>query len=276
MILFPHVPGNSSALLHRVVHARRGGTFFSGIIGRGGFAAWDEWISGHGGDLWIEEGGGRGCGLCLFFTVSGACAQHSSVPCDRSHKHFAVIRAFFRNDGVARASEGKGLEGFLKLPLGINLPGFIGQFLQGISEQREHDPPRDFDSGIEVQGAHDSLHGIREGTVPLSASGRFFAAPHLHEIAQSQIPREGCEGTARNHPRPQFCQASFMESWKGAEQKIRQEELEHRVSEELEPLIARVGPMQFVRDTWMCQRLFKEPSNGKRMAERFFQRMHAE
>jgi hypothetical protein len=34
--------------------------------------------------------------------------------------------------------------------------------------------------------------------------------------------------------------------------------------------------MQFVSDTWMRQRLFKEPWNGKRMAERFFQRMHAE
>ena len=67
-----------------------------------------------------------------------------------------------------------------------------------------------------------------------------------------------------------------MKSGKGAEEKISQEELEHRISEELEPLIARVGAMQFVCDTWMRQGLFKEPSNGKRVAERFFQRMHAE
>ena len=94
----------------------------------------------------------------------------------------------------------------------------------------------------------------------------FFAAAQNKFLAQTHRPREGLQVMPVDEAGALDGEPALRQLGKAAKQFVRNHELEHRIAEELEPLVIRQPLALFVAEGSVGERLSQELGPGEAMA----------
>jgi hypothetical protein len=82
------------------------------------------------------------------------------------------------------------------------------------------------------------------------------------------------ERVPRNQAGAQFCERSFLFSWKMSVEIFCYDKLENSIAQKFQALIVFVIPLFFVAETGMGQRLLEQSGIAKLVAEALLERFH--
>ena len=97
-----------------------------------------------------------------------------------------------------------------------------------------------FEPAVEIQRAAQRLEGIRENGLAAESAGLELARTQQQQLAELHRLRDLRQRLLAHQPRAQARQVAFAGRGKLAIQPLGQQQVEHRVAEEFEPLV--VGP----------------------------------
>src|SRR5205814_5035089 len=103
----------------------------------------------------------------------------------------------------------------------------------------------------------------------LPAATGFLPAPHQNVTAQIKSTRMRLQRIARNQPCTQFRELPFCFDLEIAEQIFSDDELEHRIAKELQPLIIKVITLRFVPQARMRECFSQQKRVAKLIADKF-------
>ena len=93
------------------------------------------------------------------------------------------------------------------------------------------------EAAVEVQGAAQRLEGIREDGLPAEAAGLELARAQQQQLAELHGLRDLGQRLLAHQARAQARQVAFAGGGKFAVQPLGQQQVEHRIAEELEALV---------------------------------------
>ena len=98
--------------------------------------------------------------------------------------------------------------------------------------------PRRCEAAVQINGADHCLHGVGNDAGAESAAGLIFPAAQAQEFSQGDLFRAERQGRLTHKACPLYRQLPFREFRVAVIEKLRAHQLEHRISQELEPFIA--------------------------------------
>lgn len=182
--------------------------------------------------------GFRGLLLRLLLAAAGAGAVRDASDAGGSSEGLLVVRAGLR-DQVLGDAEPFGRGEFLEAGLPVQAGTEVGGLLDQRVEQAVHQFGGRVEALVEIDRADHRFEGVGEDGRLVPAARALFTAAEPDEGAEFEPAAHLRQRTRVDHRGPQLGQLAFGQVGVGAVQRVRDDEAEHGVPEELQPLVRR-------------------------------------
>src|SRR3954468_12960099 len=118
--------------------------------------------------------------------------------------------------------------------------GTGGRLRNALGEEAQHDVPRGFHPAVEVDGRDDRLHRVGEDRRLLAPARAVLALPEQQARTEGDVGRDECEHLRVHHRGPHLGELTLLVLRVVPVDVVGDDHAEHRVTEELEPLVRRV------------------------------------
>lgn len=183
-------------------------------------------------------GGLRGLLLRLLLAAAGAGAVRDASDAGGSSEGLLVVGAGLRDQVLGHAEplgRGELLETGLPVQAGTEVGGLLDQRV----EQAVHQFGGRVEALVEVDRADHRFKGVGEDGCLVPSARAFFTAAEPDEGPQVESATDLRQRTRVDHRGPQLGQLALGQVGVGAVQRVRDDEAEHGVPEELQPLVRR-------------------------------------
>src|SRR3954451_3778728 len=241
---------STSAMRRPVTHASRPRRTTS-TSGSSGTSARGLGLAAAVGAASVADGlaaGGRGAGaqrpprrrrrLLLGFLLAAAGAAAVGPAGDVHHggEHLLVVGPGLA-DGVVGHAQRRGRRQLLQAGLPVEAGAQGGGLLDQGVEEPVHEPGGLVEPEVEVDRAQERLEGVGEDRVLVVAAGRLLAAAQPHEGPEPELAADLRQSAHVDHGGPQLGQLTLRQLGVVAEKRVGDDQAEHGVAEELQPLV---------------------------------------
>src|SRR6478609_9501658 len=192
----------------------------------------------------VADGGpGQGGGLLLgnLLGATGAGAEHVAPHGDLGLEPLGVLRAVL-GDAVLGCAQGVAGGDLLQAGLPVQAGPQGGRLGQQRVDEVVHELAGGLDARRLVDRADDRLDGVGEDRVLVPPTGRLLAAAEEDVVAQAERATDVGERPHVDHGGPQLGELALAGVRVRVVQGGRDDQPEHRVAEELQPLVVREPP----------------------------------
>lgn len=180
---------------------------------------------------------GGGVAFCCLFALAGAAADDLIAVGDSAFEDAVVIGAVGVGELIVGVFWGGGLEEFLQFALGIPHGGGGFHCLQTIRELVQNDALRGVVATVDEYGSDKCFIGIGENRRAIATVVLLFSTAELNQLVEPEGSGLLGEGVAVDKFGAGLGENAFADALEFGEKFFRKDELEHCVTEKLQPLV---------------------------------------